>query len=184
VKTTLLLVRHATCERMADRLNGRTCDVPLTQGGQLEAQALGRRLAMLPQAVVYSSVRLRARQTAECIAAPHGVPIQIEPALDEVDFGRWSGMSFAELEKDPAWRGWNEDRAHARPPGGENMAEVLQRVSSLARTAADRHRGASLVFVSHAEVIRAALLHMRHLSFDRYAAMEVPPASVFKAVAA
>jgi ribonuclease H / adenosylcobalamin/alpha-ribazole phosphatase len=179
VKTTLLLVRHATCERMAERLNGRTADVSLTEAGRREAAAVGRRLAALRRPLVFSSSRGRAIQTAEIVAAPHGVEVRVEPALDEVDFGLWSGMSFTALAKDGAWHGWNEDRARARAPGGESMADVQLRVLSLMRSLAGRHSGATIVLVSHAEVIRAALLYMYGLPFDLWGRLEVAPASVF-----
>jgi probable phosphoglycerate mutase len=164
---------------MSERLNGRSPGVMLTERGRREAQALGCELApQLGQPKVFSSPRERARQTAEAIAAPHGVTVQTHAGLDEVDFGAWSGKSFEELEHDAGWRAWNHEREHARAPGGESMREVQQRVLATLHELSEEYRGAQLVLVSHAEVIRAALLHVRRMPLSQYSTLAVAPASV------
>jgi len=184
VRATMLLVRHATCAQMTEFLNGRTRDVPLTRRGWREARLLARCLALLRGPVVISSPLRRARDTAAAIAAPHAVPVRIDAALDEVDFGRWSGASFAHLAHDPQWRTWNHDRAHSRAPGGETMYEVQRRALGLVKRLARQHSEGVLVLVTHAEVIRAVLLHIGGLPLDQYVGLEIAPASVSRLSAA
>jgi|SRR4051812_47956295 broad specificity phosphatase PhoE len=176
--TTFLLVRHATCKQMDERLNGRTEDAPLVESGWTEARALARRLAGYPVSKIFCSPRVRARQTAEIIAEPHGVYAETCAELDEVDFGTWSGQSFAALASDSRWRDWNRDREHARAPDGESMQEVQRRALRLLSTLAQDSGDACVVLVSHAEVIRSALLYMENLSLDRYGEIPLAPASV------
>jgi broad specificity phosphatase PhoE len=176
--TTFLLVRHATCKQMYERLNGRTEDAPLEPAGWVEARELARRLAELPVSDILASPRERAQQTAEVIAAPHGVRPQTSVELDEVDFGSWSGETFAALESDPRWHDWNRDREHTRAPGGESMQDVQHRTLKLLRTLEEHSGDACIVLVSHAEVIRSVLLYMEHRSLDRYGEIPLPPASV------
>jgi broad specificity phosphatase PhoE len=171
-----MMVRHATCERMSERLNGRN-DARLTPDGEREAAALARRVAG-EGLRVYSSPRLRARQTAKHIAQPHSLPVHIETGLDEVDFGDWSGRTFEALQSDAGWRAWNEDRAHARTPAGESMGDVQHRVLTAMQTLAKLHPGERLLLVTHAEPIRAALLHVHARPLDCFSEYAVAPASI------
>lgn len=175
---TFLWVRHATCKQMAERLNGRTATAPLEDIGWEEARSIARRLAPLSVSSILASPRERARQTAEIIAAPHGIPVETRDELDEVDFGAWSGKTFDSLQRDPHWLDWNADREHTRAPDGESMAEVQQRALWLLADLALGDRGDCVILVSHAEVIRSVLLYMKDLPLDRYGEIELPPASV------
>jgi probable phosphoglycerate mutase len=117
-------------------------------------------------------------QTADAIASELKAPVETLIELDEVDFGAWSGLSFDALAADPAWTRWNQERATARPPGGETMADVQDRMRrALAFAAARASRGA-VVLVSHAEPIRAAVAQILGFSLDAWARLEISPASV------
>jgi broad specificity phosphatase PhoE len=117
-------------------------------------------------------------QTARAVADAAGCEVQPSAAIDEVDFGAWSGRPFAELEGVPGWRRWNAERERARTPAGDGIAAVQERalglVAALAHTAGD----ASLVLVTHAEVIRSLVLHALGAPAGDYLAIDVPPASV------
>lgn len=175
---TVFLVRHAS-HGVVDRiLVGRGEDVQLSDGGREQAAALARLFSGKSVTVVQSSPRRRARETAEPIAAAVGTTVEIEPALDEIDFGRWTGSSFEELAPDPLWQSWNATRSTSRPPGGETMAEAQARViGHVERLGRSLGRGQAVV-VSHCDVIRAALLHVLARPLDHWSEIEVEPASV------
>ena len=99
----------------------------LSREGLEQAEIVADLLGTEPLAAVYSSPRERAWYTARAIAEPHELKAEISDALDEVDFGDWTGRRFDELEGDPAWDEWNSARSSARPPGGESMAEAVAR---------------------------------------------------------
>jgi broad specificity phosphatase PhoE len=59
------------------------------------------------------------------------VPVRFEPALEERDCGAWSGMTLTEIATAyPAdWHARAEDPYHHRPPRGENLVDMEQRVT-------------------------------------------------------
>ena len=97
--------------------------------------------------------------------------------VDEVDFGHWSGRTFVQLADDPGWRSWNEQRSTARTPAGESIADILARVLRHLRELQDEHPGRFIVIVTHAEVIRAVVLHWLDASIDGYHRLAISPAS-------
>src|SRR3712207_2255178 len=104
--TQFHLIRHASHDLLGRVLVGRG-PVSISATGQREAEALAGTLAGARLSAVISSPQGRARQTAEIIAARLGVPVAVEPGLDELDFGRWTGASFAALQDDPQWQAFN-----------------------------------------------------------------------------
>jgi probable phosphoglycerate mutase len=152
--------------------------VGLDASGQRQAIGLAQRLADQDVTQLQSSPRQRAQETAAPIASRLGLAIEVEPAIDEIDFGAWGGRSFAELETDPGWDVWNRQRSACRPPGGETMAELQRRMMRHLAALATRRPEACIVLVSHAETIRAAILHCRGMALDDFARIEIAPASI------
>jgi broad specificity phosphatase PhoE len=179
VTTTFFLVRHAAHDNVGAYLAGRACDVSLGPDGRAQAERLARRMRREKFGAIHASPRNRTRETADAIAAASGLRNEVAPDLDEIDFGdEWCGRSFDELNADPAWRHWNEDRAGARTPAGEALCDVEDRVQRHVRRAAADHPDGAVVLVTHADVIKAAVT--RHLglpiaAIDRF---EVAPASI------
>lgn len=175
--TLFRLIRHARHARQDDVLAGRSLDAPLSLVGRDEAARVARQIGHPGIAGVFASPRRRAVETAQAIAAVARQSVEIAPEWDEMDFGAWSGATFAALAQDPRWREWNERRATARCPGGETMAEALERVLSGLRRLALLRPGHEVVVVSHAEPIRALALHCLGLSFNAFATFDIPTAS-------
>lgn len=181
--TTLLLVRHADHELLGRVLAGRMPGVSLSSMGRSRAEALARRLEELARggmdiAAVQSSPRERALETARPIAAALGLPCETMPALDEIEFGAWTGKRFTDLDGDPLWREWNGARGRARPPGGESMAEARDRLLAHLADLCAAYPDGRVVLVSHADMIKAALLHVLGLPPEAYGRIEVDPAGV------
>jgi probable phosphoglycerate mutase len=175
---SILLVRHAHTDAIGRLLAGRSAGVPLSVTGRAQADRLGRALASLPLAAIYTSPLERAVDTARAIARHQPVPIHEDAGLQEVDFGEWTGLTFDELAADERWRRFNAERATAAVPGGERASEVQQRVMEAIRRVGARHPDRTIVCVSHADVIRAAVLHIAGTSLDLYDRFEISPASV------
>jgi len=175
---TVLLVRHAAHVELGRLLSGRRRDVALSDDGLEQAAILGDLLGTEELAAVYSSPRERAWYTAREIAEPHGLKVQVEDRLDEIEFGEWTGASFAELEGEPLWQEWNEMRGSARPPSGESMAEAADRAFSFLAEAATEHEGETIVAISHCDVIRGIIARCLGLSLDNLLRFDVDPASV------
>jgi broad specificity phosphatase PhoE len=178
--TLCLLVRHAAHDLLDRVLVGRMGGVSLGETGRQQAADLARWLARLSLTSVQSSPRPRATQTAAPIAQRANLPIEISAALDEVDFGLWTGRAFEELAEDPRWVEWNRARGRARAPGGESMVEAQARVVAHLRDVHAANSSGRVVMVTHAEIIRCAVLHCLSLPLDEWSRIDVPPASVTK----
>ncbi len=176
--TMLLLVRHAAHDTVDRVLCGRAPGVHLGALGLAQAGRLGRRLRRDRPAALFTSPQPRAAETAAEIAPALGLDPESCAALDEIDFGEWTGRSFAALETDRRWRAWNASRATARAPGGEAMQDAAARILAWTGALPARHAGRNVVAVTHAEVIRAAIACHLGLSLDALWRIEVAPASV------
>ncbi len=171
------LVRHGAHALVNKALCGRSDDIALSAEGVEQARRLAAHFAGKSVDAVQSSPRMRAWQTALPIAAAAEIAVDLADGMDELDVSAWTGRSFESLAADPAWNAWNNNRGTARPPGGESMAELQARV--LTHLESLKHSNAnSIVIVTHAEPIRAALLHCREVALDRFDEIEIAPASI------
>ncbi len=154
----LLLARHGqTSWNVEGRYQGST-DIPLNAHGLEQAAALAARLAAEPLDVIYSSPLQRAHQTAEAVAAYHGLPVHDDPRLQEIGFGSWEGITHQEAEvRDPgALRRWRRDPFAAMPPDGEAIADVEARIAALLRDLA-AHEGQTALLASHCAILQVLL---------------------------
>jgi len=171
---TVLLVRHGTHAEVGRVLSGRS-DIALDARGRREAEALAAALDGMAIATLHTSPRARARETIAPIAARRALPVTVAPALDEIDFGGFTGRSFDSLAADPDWQRWNAERATARCPGGETMKEASDRaLSYLHGLGAD---DSPALCVTHCDVIRAVVVRALGLGFERMLAFDCDPAS-------
>ncbi|MGY4292158.1 broad specificity phosphatase PhoE [Bradyrhizobium sp. i1.4.4] len=124
------------------------------------------------------SPQRRCLQSACILAAHHSLAVEIVPALDELDYGDWTGRRFDELAQDPRWSVWNTQRGTSRPPGGESMRTLQRRVVGHLEQLRSDSSCETVVVVSHAEPIRAALLHYQGIELDHFLSVEIEPGSV------
>jgi probable phosphoglycerate mutase len=102
--------------------------------------------------------------------------VEIASGFDEIDMGRWTGAPFADLVSDGQWREWNERRGSTCPPGGETMAALQRRVIVHLEQLGDQ--SGTIVIVSHAEPIRAALMYYLGIPLDHFHSVAIDPASI------
>ena len=181
----LLLISHAATPAMR---GGRFPGDALYDAADLDSAAshaaltaLRERLGASADVFALSSPAACARDTATAL----GLAAQIDAALADMDYGRWRGRRLAEFgEEEAADVGrWSVDPAVA-PHGGESFEAVLVRVAAWLEGLAalhgkqDRRGVATLVAVTHAPVIRAALLHALNAPAASFSRIEVAPLSV------
>lgn len=176
--TTFFLVRHAAHELVGHILTGRMPQIHLSAAGRRQARLLARHFARLGVTAVQTSPRERAAETAWPIAFEAQLPLEVAPALDEIDMGEWTGRSFEDLSSDLAWHRWNSSRSTARCPGGESMVEVQARMLDHLAAQRARHPDGRIVMVSHADVIKAGLLHFLGRTLDAFWTFEIAPAAI------
>jgi broad specificity phosphatase PhoE len=154
--TTILLARHGETDwNREGRFQGHA-DPPLNETGRAQAAELSATLAREEIVAVYSSPLRRAMETAEVIAAAHGLEPIAVAALREVDVGSWEGLTRSEVEQRfpdqyARWleggQGWED---------GETYEQMGKRVVAALLELAASHNGERILAVTHGGPIRAA----------------------------
>lgn len=165
----LLLVRHAPSA--VTRAGAFPGDEPVDDDGRADATALSG--ALPAGCEVRCSPALRCRQTARSA----GLPAQDDIALAECDFGTWAGRSLAAVhEQDPrAARDWMLDPESA-PHGGESLTRFAARVTSWLD--AQVAQPGALAAITHAGVVKAAVVHALAAPLLSFWRIDVAPLSV------
>jgi alpha-ribazole phosphatase len=157
--TQICLVRHGQTDwNLAGRYMGQS-DVPLNQNGHEQARRLIRQLQAHPFAAIYSSDLGRARETADIIAATLHLPVNCDARLREINQGEWEGQLVEDIQARYAklWEQRSLDPASVRPPGGETVAEVAQRVGAALEDISRLHPGVDVLVISHGLAIATAI---------------------------
>jgi alpha-ribazole phosphatase len=161
--TQLYLVRHAQTDwNVEGRYQGQS-DLPLNAVGRAQAANLSRELAGLDFTAVYSSDLRRARETAEILAAPSGLGVQLDRRLREIGLGVWEGQLMTDIvARYPVeWAERLRDPLNSRPPGGESVAEVARRTAEAATDIARLHPSGLVLVVSHGVALATLLCQAR-----------------------
>jgi probable phosphoglycerate mutase len=174
---TIHLVRHGHHSRIASVLCGRMPGVELDEIGCRQMARCAERIVPIPTSI-QSSPQRRALQSAAILAQHFSLAIEIATAFDEIDIGDWTGRSFADLAEDTAWHRWNSRRGTSRPPNGESMCSLQQRVVQHLEQLRNDPGDGTILVLSHGEPIRAALLHYAGVALDDFLSIAVDPASV------
>ena len=154
--TTILLARHGETDwNRQGRFQGHA-DPPLNATGRAQAAELAAELKAVGLAAVYSSPLRRALETAQAVAAEHGLdPVAVD-ALREVDVGSWQGLTRVEIETQfpeqfARWldydQGWED---------GESYEEMGRRAVAALLELAVAHEDERILAVTHGGPIRAA----------------------------
>ena len=153
----LLLVRHGESEGNREQRYTPHPEIPLTDVGREQAAQVAALLAdRYAPRVIVSSPFLRARQTADILAATLGLAVSIEFDLRERDYGAMAGHPYGTARPgyDPAayWT-W-------RPEGGETLLEVVERTGAVLDRVAQASGVDEAVVVSHGAVMLALWRHV------------------------
>jgi len=177
--TLVLLVRHGQTPTTGTTLPGRAKGLHLADTGRAQADAVAARIGALKNIeAVYASPLERTRETAAPIGKAVGVPVKADRGLLECEFGEWTGRKLSELNKLPEWKTVQQYPSGFRFPGGESFTEMqLRMVGAMDRLGA-AHRGKTVVLVSHADPIKAAVAHALGTHLDLFQRIVVSPCSV------
>ena len=130
-------------------------------------------------AAVYASPLERTRETAAPIAKALGLRVRRDQGLLECDFGEWTGAELKELSKLPEWQTVQRYPSGFRFPGGESFTEMQTRIGGAdRRRSCAAHPGETIVAVSHADPIKAAVAHALGTHLDLFQRIVVSPCSV------
>lgn len=159
----LYLIRHGTTTLgIENRYRGRR-DVPLDATGYRDAVDAARRLSGAGLAAVYTGPLRRTIATAQIIADENALPdLRILNGLNNVDYGAWEGFTAAEAANhDPeAYSLYETAPRDALCPQGERLIDAQRRILEAVRLIGSRHRGESVAAVTHAVMIRLAVMEL------------------------
>jgi probable phosphomutase (TIGR03848 family) len=178
--TTILLVRHATTAATGKRLGGWTPGVHLDDNGVAQAEATARRIvdAGLDVAAVYASPLERTQDTAKILAKSLSLRVRTRRGLGEVDYGDWTDKPLGQLRRRKDWAVIQQTPSRFTFPNGESIRGAQSRVvEELERLAAEHPRD-TVVAVSHADIIKAAVAHFLGMPLDTFQRIVVSPASI------
>ncbi len=180
MQTRLLLISHAATAAMR---SGRfPADDPLDARGLAEVAAWREHLTPgLDEPAIFTSPAACARDTAQALGFGTETNAHMEPALADADPGRWRGRRLADIanEEPEALAAWTRD-PDAAPPGGESFSAVLARVGGGldALPVASRSDPGEIVAITHAAVIRAAIIHALGASPASFTRIEIASLSI------
>jgi probable phosphoglycerate mutase len=177
--TVVLLVRHGHTPTTGKLLPGRAPGLHLSETGQAQARSVGERLAALPKVdAIYASPLERTRETAGAIASARGMKVKVDKGLLEADIGDWTGMDFKTVRKAPEWKTVHQYPSGFRFPGGESFVEMQGRIVAAMERLRTAHPGQTIVAVSHADTIKAAVAHALGTHLDLFQRIVISPCSV------
>ncbi len=129
-------------------------------------------------AAVYASPLERTRQTAAPIASALGLRVKVDRGLLECDFGEWTGAELKKLMKLPEWATVQRYPSGFRFPGGESFRAMQTRMVTTVCALAGNHPGQTVVAVSHADPIKAAVADALGSHLDLFQRIVISPCSV------
>lgn len=131
----------------------------------------------LPEASrIVASPLTRCRRLAELVAQARDLPLEIDPRISEMNFGRWEGRSWLSIPRHEL-DAWARDLLGARPHGGESPSLLAERVGEALRDVGPE----PTLWVTHSGVVRAvcALADLQKgwntsLDFGEWISLDLP----------
>ena len=122
---------------------------PLTEEGTAAVKSVAKELTKHDIGIIYSSKGESERQTANLVAEVLGAKVRTKNDLREIDYGMWQGLTVEEIKRrhPKVYKRWTESPVSVRPPGGESLEEVQQRLRESMREIVKRHKGGSSLVV-------------------------------------
>lgn len=178
--TSFLLIRHGHTKATEEGRLYTDPNAPLTEKGRLQAQAAADWVVSQKPDLLLSSPSLRVRTTADIIGESlNQQPIIIE-GLNEWHVGDWEGRTYLDLKNSEPelYKRWSNDPINNAPPGGESISDMCVRVEQSMNEMIARFEGKKLALVTHAGVIRSAVIDALGIPVANFWRLSVPVGSV------
>jgi probable phosphoglycerate mutase len=195
--TLVLLVRHGATETTGKELPGRAPGLHLSDTGRRQAEDVAARISAMAQpppsdlpsgngqrpkpprvAAVYASPLERTQETAAPIAEALGLDVVPDEGLLELDMGEWTGLELKAAMKRKEWATIQRYPSGFAFPGGESFLAMQTRMVTTLDRLRVAHPGETVVAVSHADPIRAAVAHAMGTHLDLFQRVVVSPCSL------
>lgn len=157
----LFLIRHGQTDGNAQGRYQGSMDTELTETGVFQANQAKQYLSNVKLSAIYSSPLKRTVKTAKIIAEGTGLDIKIYKDLRELNFGKWEGLKFEEINAKyrQDYQDWLSDPYRNPPTGGESFGVLINRAKeSVKKIVAENPDGSSVAVVTHGGVILALIV--------------------------
>lgn len=178
--TSFLLIRHGHTRATETGLLYTDPAAELTEKGVEQAKAVAGWISKHnPDKLLCSSAK-RVVDTARAIAAVLDKEPIVTPELSEWHVGDWEGRSYLDIKKkDPdVYQLWSHDPIRNRPPGGESIVDLCERIADHVQMMIDQYSGQTVALVTHAGIIRAILISALGMPIDNFWRLSIPVGSV------
>ena len=168
----LILIRHGETDYALQRRYCGHENIPLNARGKEQARLLGAKLKNIRVDRIYSSDLSRTFETAKIAFRKR--TIVKRKGLREIDFGRFSGLTFEEASAayPDAYKAWMESPATAKIPNGESLTDFVKRVEKCFGRISDQNPKRTVALVSHGGTIRIILLRILAKRLDDFWSIE------------
>lgn len=161
----LILIRHGESVGNREGFWQGQLDYPLTANGVKQARLLAEWLADEKIDALYSSDLVRAKKTAEFIAAYHGLPVTTTPLLREINLGRFQGLTRKQVEERyPEWA--HVDWHQSGLEDVEQIGELFHRAKEFIHQLWTAYKDKRIVAVTHGGFINGLLMALLNISWQ------------------
>lgn len=175
----LLLIRHGQTDWNVERkVMGRN-PIPLNTTGRAQARDLAKGLKNIPIHAIYTSPTKRTMQTAQILMKGRDtVPLMQEEGFTEIEYGEWVGHDINQLLPSEQFQAYLKKPSEYAIPGGETVVGAMQRAVAAVEKIRTSHKGQRVAAFSHADVIRAIVVHYLKLPLDEWQGFSIDNASM------
>ena len=162
-------MRHAqTDDNLVKRYTGSNDSVGINEEGKKQLKALVPFLKSKKIEVIFSSPFKRCLETSLLLGKYLGLKVMIEKNLKEVNYGKWQGLTSAEVQKrfPEIFKARGKDPAHVAPPGGETLCDMQKRVFKVIKTIISTKK--NCLIVTHGSCIHAILMYFKGINLKKF----------------
>jgi len=177
----IILVRHGETDwNRKRRIQGGGSNTRLSKKGQKQARYIAERLKSEVIKAVYSSPLDRAVETARPIAEKHGLKVNVEKFLKEIEAGELEGVFLSELGERFSQILTTASRGGilSKMPGGESLEELRERAWKVVLAIMDKHPDGNIAIVTHYFVILAVVCSVLDIPLERIGKFRLNTASL------
>ena len=174
----LFLIRHGRTDWNVERRVMGMEPISLNEEGRDQVARIAEFIAAAPIESIYTSPALRTRETADILARNGECPVVETAAFQEIDYGEWVGESFTYFEGTSYFYDYMFRPSSFQIPGGEHVGAAQQRAVAGVETIRQQYATGRVAVVSHADVIKAIVVHYLHLDLDLWQQYKIDNASL------
>lgn len=159
----IYLIRHGETEwNREGRSQGCSNDIPLSEVGLMQADAIGNRLKNENIDLFFSSSLTRAFQTTKAIAGHHNREVIKLKEFMEISFGEWEGLKIDEIKEKyiDVYKVWRDTPHIAKVPGAESLLQIRERSMPKLMEIINSNKGKNILVVSHGITIKVLIASM------------------------